>query len=139
MAIKKQEYYEGAALFKIINSAKKISISRETPFFLLDDKRRIYLKYSTANQAPWSFTFSLSEQSLIAKNYREPVIIGLICGGDGVVALPSSLLMEIANFIGVNFSISCRRSHGSYYEVAGPDGISRKKIAPSDWDRMLVD
>lgn len=62
MAIKKQEFYEGAALHLLVRSGGIMSIRYEAPFFLLNDNVLIYLKYSTKGRSPWGFTFTTDEQ-----------------------------------------------------------------------------
>jgi hypothetical protein len=62
MAIKKQEFYEGAALHLIARSGHIKSVQYESPFFFLNDRITLLLKYSTKNRSPWGFTFTEEEQ-----------------------------------------------------------------------------
>src|SRR5258708_38543323 len=52
MALKKQEFYEGAALHLIARSGNVKSIRYEQPFFVLNERVSVLLKYSTRELAP---------------------------------------------------------------------------------------
>jgi hypothetical protein len=88
MAIKKQEFYEGAALYLLARTGGIGGIRYEAPFFLLNDDLWVYLKYSTKNRSPWGFTFTTDEQVVLQRNGTEfKVVIGLVCGADGTVSI----------------------------------------------------
>ena len=88
MGIKKQEFYEGAALYVLARAGGITSIRYEAPFFLLNDQLLVLLKYSTKGRSPWGFTFTRDEQVILQKRASQlRVVIGLVCGADGVVAL----------------------------------------------------
>jgi hypothetical protein len=78
MAIKKQEFYEGAALYLLARTGAITSIRYEAPFFLLNDHLLVYLKYSTKGRSPWGFTFMPDEQVLLQKRASQfKIVIGL--------------------------------------------------------------
>lgn len=138
MAIKKQEFYEGAALHTLLRAREPNTIRYESPFFLLNDKFRVYLKYSTRVRSPWGFTFAADEQVLLHNlEYGAETIVGLICGGDGIAAISSSDYRSIAAPRQSAIHVACYRRHGEHYEVNGPDGSLPRKIAPSVWQRLL--
>ena len=138
MAIKKQEFYEGAALYHLARSGRITSIRYDTPIFLLNDTLAIHLKYSTKSRSPWGFTFVPEEQALLERRAGTiRTVIGLICGADGVVALDFSDYRSVASARGSTVHIACYRHHREYYEVNGPDGTLDRKVAPSDWQRIL--
>jgi len=86
MTIKKQAFYEGAALYLLARAGAIEGIRYEPPFFVLNEDLRIYLKHSTKGRSPWGFTFTVEEQSALEKHSASKAIIaGLVCGGDGVV------------------------------------------------------
>lgn len=62
MAIKKQEFYEGAALHLLACTGQIASIRYDAPFFFLNERLSVLLKYSTKTRSPWGFTFTLAEQ-----------------------------------------------------------------------------
>jgi hypothetical protein len=66
MALKKQEFYEGAALHLIAKSGNVKSIQYENPFFVFNDRLSVLLKYSTRGRSPWGFTFTADEQRGLA-------------------------------------------------------------------------
>ena len=138
MAIKKQEFYEGAALYLLARTGRVAGIRYEAPFFLLNDYLLLRLKYSTRNRSPWGFTFTTDEQNLLEEKARAfETVIGLVCGGDGVVAISYAAYRAIASPRASAIHIACYRRHGEHYEVNGPDGALGSKVAPSHWLRIL--
>jgi len=138
MGIKQQEFYEGAALHLLARTGAITTIGYEAPFFLLNGSLLIYLKYSTRSRSPWGFTFMPDEQALLhTKVSKSKVVIGLICGADGVAALTHDAYFSVAALRKSAVHVACYRQHGEHYEVNGPDGKLDKKIAPSSWRRIL--
>jgi hypothetical protein len=138
MGIKKQEFYEGAALHLLARAGGIDSIRYEAPFFLLNDHMLVLLKYSTKGRSPWGFTFTRDEQSILQKKSSQfSVVIGLVCGADGVVALTYDTLLSIAAPRESAVHIACYRQYSEHYEVNGPDGTAGRKVAPSNWLKIL--
>jgi hypothetical protein len=138
MAIKKKEFYEGAALLILASCGEDVCVRYESPFYVLNNNSYIYLKYSTKGRSPWGFTFTHIEQaSLRDKSTNSKVVIGLICGMDGIAALHYSEYQRIAAMRTATIHISCYRLHGEHYEVNGPDGTLGNKVAPSNWRNIL--
>jgi len=136
--IKKQEFYEGAALHVLARTGGITSIRYDAPFFLLNNQLLVYLKYSTRGRSPWGFTFMPEEQVLMHDRASESkVVIGLICGGDGVAAVTFDDYRSVAAPRESAIHIACYRQHGEHYEVNGPDGKLDRKVAPSNWQRIL--
>jgi len=138
MGIKKQEFYEGAALHILARSGEAVRFRYAPPFFELNGEILLYLKYSTGIRSPWGFTFTADEQVLLHETASErAVLLGLICGSDGVAAINLEDLRSIAAPRKAAVRVSCYRSHGEHYEVNGPDGRLANKVPPSDWQRIL--
>jgi hypothetical protein len=139
MGIQKQEFYEGAALHQLIRGSNGIvSIAHSPPLFVIEGSFQIHLKYSTGKRSPWGFTFMPDEQQLLQQRARDmPLVIGLVCGADGVAALPYGEYCKVAQVKSVALRISCRRNHREHFEVAGPEGTLPGKVAPSEWVRLL--
>lgn len=138
MAIKKQEFYEGAALHILARNGGITSIRYEAPFFVLNDDLLIYLKYSTRGRSPWGFTFMPDEQVLLQnRGSKLRIIIALICGADGVAAFTYESYRSVAAPKRSAVHIACYRQHGEHYEVNGPDGRLEQKVAPSNWPKIL--
>src|SRR6266853_429746 len=138
MAIRKQDFYEGAALYSLLKAAGAAHVRYDAPFFVIDDRAIVYLKYSTRVRSPWSFTFSAEEQALL--NHppsKGNLTIALICGEDGVAALGFDAFKGIARSKNTAFRIACFRRHGEHYEISGPDGVLDGKVPPSSWSRLL--
>jgi hypothetical protein len=138
MAIQKQEFYEGAALHQLARRGKIASLKYEAPFFIINREVFVCLKYSTRNRTPWGFTFTPDEQVLLRNRAKHsPLIIGLICGTDGIAAIGYESFREIAPPKKIAIHVSCYRRHGQHYGVFGPKGEHSRKIAPSSWQRIL--
>ena len=138
MAIKKQEFYEGAALHILARSGGITGIKYESPLFLVNNHLLVLLKYSTRGRSPWGFTFMPDEQMLLYKRGAESkIIIGLICGADGVAAFTYDAYHKIATPRDSAIHLACYRKHGEHYEVSGPDGTFERKVSPSNWQRIL--
>lgn len=137
MAIKKQEFYEGAALHQVTSGAGSIGILHDPPFFVLNERLCVMFKYCTKGRSPWNFTFGSHEQrSVKLRASTSEVVIGLICGDDGVAAIDSEEFFQIASIRDCSIRIACYRRHGEHYEITGPDGSLLGKIAPSRWKRI---
>src|SRR2546430_7057395 len=97
MGIKKQEFYEGAALHRLARGGKIASVRYEAPFFFFNGEFLVLLKYSTRSRSPWGFTFTADEQlALNSVNSGSQLIIALICGADGVAAFGYDAYTQIA-------------------------------------------
>ena len=138
MGIQKQEFYEGAALHQLIRGSNGIGIVHVPPFFIDDGSLQVHLKYSTGKRSPWGFTFMPDEQLLLQQRAQQmPLVIGLICGADGVAALPYEEFIGVAQVKSMALRVSCRRNHREHFEVGGPDGTLPGKVAPSEWVRLI--
>jgi hypothetical protein len=138
MAIKKQEFYEGAALHILARNGRITGIKYEPPLFLVNNHLLVLLKYSTKGRSPWGFTFVPDEQLLLYKRGVESkIVIGLISGADGVAAFTFEAYSKIAALRDSSIHVACYRKHGEHYEVNGPDGTFERKVSPSNWQRIL--
>lgn len=140
MGIRKQEFYEGAAIHMLVPSSNDVRLRYEPPFFVVNNRIRLYLKYSTGVRSPWGFTFAAEEQVLLHNvDYGKETLVGLICGGDGVAAITCIDYRGIAQPRRAAIRVSCHRKHGEHYEVKGPDGVLDRKVPPSAWRRLADD
>ena len=138
MAIQKQEFYEGAALYQLARNGGITDIRYEHPFFVVNRGVPFLLKYSTKGRSPWGFTFTPGEQGLLEERAsRAGLIIGLICGSDGIAGITYDAYREIAKPRKSSVHIACYRQHGKHYSIVGPDGEIDRKIPPSLWQRIL--
>lgn len=138
MAIQKQEFYEGAALHALARSGQVETLTYEPPFFTINRRLTVLIKYCTKGRSPWSFTFVPDEQKQLHRAAsRSPVVVGLVCGADGVAAFGHSDFLKIADPKGVALHVACFRTHGKHYKVKGPEGILDRRVPPSDWRRVL--
>ena len=118
MAIKKQEFYEGAALYLLARTGAITSIRYDAPFLLLNDRLFVLLKYSTKGRSPWRFTFTPDEQEVLHRRATQcKIIIGLICGADGVAAFTYDAYVRVAALRKSSVHIACYRQHHKHYEA----------------------
>jgi hypothetical protein len=138
MPINKQSFYEGAALHVLARSGGIEGIRYEPPFFILNNNLFVDLKYSTRSRSPWGFTFTPAEQhTLETKAARSNIVIGLICGADGIAAISYDSFRTVASHRKSAIHIACYRTHGKHYEINGPDGTLDERVAPSTWSLLL--
>lgn len=137
MAIKKQEFYEGAALHLLARNGTIRSIRYDPPLFRVNDEILVLLKYSTKGRSPWGFTFTTDEQRLLGAVSAKKIVIGLVCGSDGVASFTYSEYKAIAGNRNSAVHIACYRGHGEHYEVSGPEGTLDWKVPPSSWQKIL--
>lgn len=138
MAIKKQEFYEGAALHVLARAGAITSLRYESPFFVVNEALSTLFKYSTRTRSPWGFTFTSAEQTLLQQRSRDHrTVVALICGDDGVAAFGYEAYSTIGGFRSSALHIACYRRHGEHYAISGPDGVMSAKVSPSNWRRIL--
>lgn len=138
MTIKKQEFYEGAALYQLLKTNAVERVSFANPFFILNDEIAVLLKYSTSKDSPWNFVFTGNE--LAELRHLETAFtyhVGLVCGSDGVVSLQRSQVLDLVGDCDANARVGCYRRHDQLYQVNGPTGPLRKKISRQSWVRIL--
>lgn len=138
MGIQKQEFYEGAALHRIIRGVGDVRIRYTAPFFVLDEQLQVHIKYSTLTRGPWGFTFNPDEQRLLLQQSTEMrLVIGLVCGADNIALLSFEQYTRIARPHAAAIRVGCSRKYRQHFEISGPDGTVTGKIPPSDWHRLL--
>lgn len=138
MAIQTFEFYEGAALYRLVRKGGVKSILWQEPFFEIENRVLVYLKHTRAKRSPWGFTLTQEEQTTLTHaSYSNPVVLGFICGTDGIAAVSIVELAEVMLESNRQAHISCYRDHNQFYEVNGPRGALPKKVAPSTWDRLV--
>jgi hypothetical protein len=137
--IKKQEFYEGAALYQLMRTNAVERVAYAQPFFILNDRIAVLLKYSTSKDSPWNFAFT--EAELIELRHTDlqfKYYSGLVCGSDGVVTLSREQILQLVGDNNSNVRVGCYRRHDQHYQVNGPTGPLSKKVSRADWTRMLL-
>jgi hypothetical protein len=139
MGIKQQEFYEGAALHLLARTQEISGIFFDSPFFILNGRLLVLLKYSTKNGSRWDFSFSVNEQErLHQKAAKFEAKIGLICGSDGVASFDYDEYLTIASTRPTPIYIACSRNQSGFYVIGGPDGMLGRAIVPSQWQKVLT-
>lgn len=132
--IKKQEFYEGAALCQLLSADASTSMRCAPPFHIVNENVYVLLKYCTRSRSPWGFTLTSGERvELEAIACSEDVHIGLVCGSDGVAAVRYADLRNVLGSGAGSVRVACYRKQGQHYLISGPNGVLDRKVAPSRW------
>ena len=135
--IDKQDFYWGAALIRLLDNPGCLALTKNQFGYLVNSSQLVLLKYSTKSRSPWQFTFGIDEIANLKKtsDRYSLVVIGLICGGDGVCAITWTQ----ANFLlmGKSGAISVRRKFHEHYGVSGSAGELDHKISIRNWPAIL--
>src|SRR5690349_1144142 len=97
MAIKKQEFYEGAALHLLARSGRLSSVRYAAPFFLLNNELNVFLKYSTKDHRHFGIALSGEDQLVDrVKASVSKITDALECGADSIAVFGSDANSTIA-------------------------------------------
>jgi hypothetical protein len=137
--IKRQEFYEGAALYQLLKTNAVEHVAYAHPFFILNEKIALLLKYSTRKDSPWNFAFTANELEELRHDQKPfNYFMGLVCGSDGVVALFLEQIRQLVVHEGKAARIGCYRKDDQQYEIRGPLGVLDRKISRSNWTKILT-
>ena len=150
--INDREFLYGAALYKLINNGKRITITHlgrlHPSIYLVEtdrSKSAVLFKISKKPTSAWSFTLSAEEESALdilpCQHPRVAVFLALVCHKDGICCIAKERLWTImdthAEISGQHISVS-RRPRSSYY-VRGPGRQPLEQTVPqSDWPRVIL-
>jgi len=137
--IEKLEFYHGAALVRVIEDPRCKSISKHVCGYCVNGTRILVIKYSTKAHSPWGFTFSdddLVRFSAAGEGFGD-CLLALVCGGDGICALPWSIAVALlGNTPG---GIAAKRGFAGCYALNGPAGEMKGKIAMNRWPGIVFE
>ena len=137
--LEKQEFYWGAAIVRLLDDPRCASVAKSESGYVVNGMRLIVLKYSTKSRTPWRFSIGADEIKRLveASGRHKSLVIGLVCGGDGVCAITwkqaAVLLGEEPGWI------SIRRNFHERYAVAGSAGQLEGKVPLRDWPALLFE
>jgi hypothetical protein len=137
--LEKQEFYWGAAIVHLLEDPRCVGVAKRENGYVVNATRFIVLKYSTKSRTPWRFSFGADEiKRLVEASSRyESLVIGLVCGGDGVCAITWKQAAEI---LGKEPGwISVRRNFHERYAVTGSAGELPGKVPLRDWPALLFE
>lgn len=150
--IRDQELLHGAALIRLIDFGKPVSIrtadAHLSAYLVESGERRValLLKLSTKKKSPWQFTLTEGEGAALAAlaeahpDYER--ILVFVCHLDGVCCIPHSRLGELIDdpLAPAGQAISVSRPEGKSYRVSGPGKQRLHGTVPvSDWPRVVFD
>lgn len=138
--LEKSEYYHGAAIVRILEEKNCKSIHKLSNLgYIINNETFIFLKYRTKERTPWTFTFDQEDVdrcSNMAEQYKN-VILGLICGGDGICGLNWKDGKDL--LAGKPGHITTARKHNHSYSVWGTEGELKGKISANTWPALIFD
>lgn len=137
--LEKQEFYWGAAIIRLLEDSRCTCLKKEEYGYLVNSTSFVLLKYSTKSRTPWRFIFGEDELARLTdvSNRNSSIVIGLICGGDGVCAIAWTQVLTLLG--GKSGWISVRRNFHERYGVAGPKGELDRKVSVRDWPAVLFE
>ena len=136
----KTEYYHGAAIIRLLeNSACESVKKKEYLGYVVNGSVFAFLKYSTKGRSPWGFSFDQEDVDRCVKMSQEysRVVLGLICGGDGVCALEWNEAEMLLG--GKPGRIAAARKHNHSYSVWGTVGELKHKVPVGRWPLVAFD
>ena len=136
----KAEYYHGAAVIRLLEDSRGRSIRKLGALgYVANEEVFLFLKYTTKYRSPWGFTFDEEDVERCLRMEREykKVVLGLVCGGDGICALDWA---EGRQLLGIKSGrIVAARKHNHSYSVWGTAGELKRKIAVGRWPSLVFE
>ncbi len=137
MGIEKQEFYHGAALYRVIADVRTTSLRADGIGYLVNETIFVLVKYATKTSSPWRFTVSDDEALTLSLRSKagKAAFVALVCGGDGICATSWKIASEkLGDTPGW---LSCRRRFHQQYALAGTEGEVQGKIPDKAWPTIL--
>lgn len=136
----KTDYYHGAAIVRLLGDERCTSLHKKGLLgYVVNGDTFVLLKYTTKARSPWGFSFDQEDVDRCNKMASEhkQLVLGLICGGDGICALNWTQGKELlGNKAG---RIVASRKHNHSYSVWGTVGELKRKVSISDWPRIFFE
>lgn len=137
--IDKREFYHGVAIVRLLEDERCQRVRKRDFGYDVNGETLIFPKYSTKSRSPWRFSFSKDDAerlNSLASSFRKIVIV-LVCGGDGICAIP---WREAADLLGNEAGwVSAKRNFNEQYGVAGPRGKMNRKVSLRDWPSIIFE
>ena len=134
------EYYHGAAILRLMEDDRYRSVKlHDSPGYVVNENIFIFLKYTTKGRSPWGFTFDQEDidRCLRLSTEYNKIVLGFICGGDGVCALDWK---EAKDLLGSKPGrIAAGRKHKHSYSVWGSLGKLKHKIPVGRWPSIVFE
>ncbi len=137
--IEKLEFYHGAALVRLIEDPRCVTIGKYPYGYCVNQDRIIAIKYSTKARSPWGFTVSEDDigRFTVAVEEFGNCVVAFVCGGDGVCALPWPAVVQLLGQ--ASGWVSVKRGFAGCYAVSGPAGALKRKVAMNRWPSVVFD
>jgi len=135
--IDKLQFYHGAAIISLLENENLSAKKRGSLGYVVNDRVFVFLKYTTKARSPWRFSFDQEDVDRCLKMALEykVVILGLVCGGDGICALSWEETQYLLNT--KPGWISVKRKHNKSYGVAGSVSELKRKVSVRRWRSII--
>jgi len=134
--IDKQDFYHGAALAGLISHSEFESIKKNDDGFVVGNCF-IMFKYRTKTASPWQFSLQPQEIEHLNKHSKsyEQIVIGFICGADGICSLFWHELLTVIEESNAWVTVRC--GFKGRYGVSGSKGTLPFKVPRKRWPELL--
>jgi hypothetical protein len=124
MKVQEQDIYHGIALTQLVEHASFKAINKTSKTYGLYDlnqDRRLFIKYRSNTEEPWSFTFQPAEMEVIGAPSERDTFVALVCGTTTVCALTLNELETL---------IDLTNAGSQWVRVEAPPGASMRVLGP---------
>ena len=135
------EFFHGAVLARMLHATQQAMTlapysESDNASYVINDKKGMYIKYSSKRLSPWRFSFQRRHHEMISemKHTLEEVFVILVCNEDGTVVLTFEEFQQVVKTDGEATQwISAARNRRQMYLVKGSDGKLEFKIGKDEF------
>lgn len=134
MKIQEKDIYHGAAITQIVEHDSFTALNKADEkygHYIINHDIRIFVKYATGKEGPWSFTFQVDDLKAIKKDFKSDgrTFICLVCGKTTVCLLNKAQIKEAIDLSSEGTQwIRASSPEGKSIRVTGQQGEVTKKI-----------
>lgn len=136
MKIQEQDTYHGPALMQIVEHDSFKALNKADDkygHYLVNKDIRLWVKYSSAANGPWQFTFQVGDLALIAKDIKAKgtTHIVLVCGHASICSLDADELNSLLDLDAKSSQwLKVDAPAGKQMRVTGSDNSKSPILAP---------
>lgn len=143
MKVQEQDIYHGIALTQLVEHSSFKAVNKTSKTYGLYDlnhDRRLFVKYRSNENEPWSFTFQPAEMKVIGVPTERDTFVALVCGTTTVCALMLDELEAVLD-LSVNGTqwVRVEAPAGASMRVFGPLGRLPRVVPHNSYPQKLFD
>ncbi|MCB1055795.1 MAG: hypothetical protein KDD11_09835 [Acidobacteria bacterium] len=145
MRIQEKHIYHGAALAQIVEHPSFKALNKADKrygHYLVNQNRRLLVKYRTSGDSPWQFSFPQSELALMAADLRAGarLFLCLVCGDITVAVLGEEDVRAVLDLGGDSQQwVTVELPPNSSMRVRGSLGTLSKTVPHSAFPRLIFE